>query len=374
MTAKRILVVDDEPTVLKSCVRTLQLENFSVQGATGGAEAIALYQREGFDLALVDLMMPDVDGLQVLATLKEHDPTAAVVIFTAFGTKENAVEALRLGACEFLEKPLSTKALVTTVRRILEKEKESGTAVRGNLNTMSLPNIVQINCAEHNQARLRLRQGGQEASLFFADGNVVHAALGPRVGEEVVYELLTWENGEFELEMNIPPPEQTITTSWSGLLLEGMRRIDEKSAGLEGQDRPKENVEYKEVNKVAKLGDLCKEMAGEIPGFVSADVVGMDGLSVAHHAVDPNFDAEMACAQFALVMKLAQKSVDQVQAGRLEDNLVTGKKSYFLSRFLGDGSYYLSVAVEREAASLGNVRLMMRQYADDLWDAIPKQK
>ena len=136
MTAKRILVVDDEPSVLKSCVRTLQLENFSVQGAAGGAEAIALYQREGFDLALVDLRMPDVDGLQVLATLKKHDPTAAVVVFTAYGTKENAVEALRLGACEFLEKPLSTKTLITTVRRILEKE--SGTAVRGNLSTMSL--------------------------------------------------------------------------------------------------------------------------------------------------------------------------------------------------------------------------------------------
>ncbi|MCK4451541.1 MAG: response regulator, partial [Anaerolineae bacterium] len=218
MAAKRILVVDDEPNVVKSCARMLELENFEVRGTTDGAEAIALYKSEGFDLALVDLKMSDVDGLEVLAALREYDPSAAVVIFTAYGTKESVVEALRLGACEFLEKPLSAKTLVATVRRILERR--DGTAVRGNLRTLSLPSIVQINCTERNQASLRLKRRGQEASLFFADGEIAHAVLGSRVGEEVVYELLTWEDGEFELEMGVPPPKRTVTAGWSGLLLE----------------------------------------------------------------------------------------------------------------------------------------------------------
>ncbi|MCK4472185.1 MAG: response regulator, partial [Anaerolineae bacterium] len=134
MTTKRILVIDDEPNIVKSCTRMLELEGFEVRGVTGGAEAIALYKSEGFDLVLVDLKMPGVDGLEVLAALREYDPSAAVVIVTAYGTKESVVEALRLGACEFLEKPLEAKTLIATVRRILERE--NGAVVRGNLRTL----------------------------------------------------------------------------------------------------------------------------------------------------------------------------------------------------------------------------------------------
>ena len=229
MTTKRILVIDDEPNIVKSCTRMLELEGFEVRGVTGGAEAIALYKSEGFDLVLVDLKMPGVDGLEVLAALREYDPSAAVVIVTAYGTKESVVEALRLGACEFLEKPLEAKTLIATVRRILERE--NGAVVRGNLRTLSLPNIVQINCTEREQGCLRLKHRGQEGIIFFAGGDVMHAALGSLVGEEAVYELLTWEGGDFELEMGVLPPERTVTTGWSGLLMEGIRRIDERAAG-----------------------------------------------------------------------------------------------------------------------------------------------
>ena len=77
MTNKSILVIDDEPNVVKSCVRMLELEGFAVKGATSGAEAIDLYKSEGFDLVLTDLKMPDVDGLGVLTEIREHNPNAA---------------------------------------------------------------------------------------------------------------------------------------------------------------------------------------------------------------------------------------------------------------------------------------------------------
>ncbi len=257
MAAKRILVVDDEPNVVKSCARMLQLEGFEVQTASGGSEALALYKSERFDLALVDLRMPDMSGLDVLAALKEYDPNATAAIFTAYGTKENAIEALRLGAREFLEKPLDAKVVVATVRRILEQK--DGTAVRGNLHSLNLPNIIQINCTERNQARLRLWRQRREASVFFADGNVVHAVFGDQVGEEVIYELLTWEDGEFELEMDVPPPEQTITANWSGLLLEGMRRIDESASGWDVLGELEEKLE--EIEKGATASEVLQKEA-----------------------------------------------------------------------------------------------------------------
>lgn len=245
--------------------------------------------------------------------------------------------------------------------------------------------------------------------MFFADGNVVHAELGSLVGEEAVYELLSWEDGPFELKMDISTSERTIDVGWSGLLLEGMRRIDEHAvkdrphcprcgAFLDRQGRCNnpgcpsfaghveawdetgleqllgETVtEHTEVDEMANLQELLKNLADDVPGFISSDVVGMDGLSIAGYSSNPNFDAEAASAQFALVMKLVQKSTGQLKSGDVEDNLVTSNTSYILSRFLGDGHYFLVIAVERDMASLGNVRLMTRNFAPDLWDAIPRR-
>jgi DNA-binding response OmpR family regulator/predicted regulator of Ras-like GTPase activity (Roadblock/LC7/MglB family) len=272
----RILVVDDEPNLVKLCVKTMEREGFEARGTTSGAEAIAFYKSEGFDLALVDLKMPDVDGLKVLTSLRKYDPSAAVVIFTGYGTKEDVVEALRLGACEFLEKPANAKTLVATVRRVLERGDSA--AVRGNLHSLSLAGIIQINCIERNQARVRLRHQGREGSLFFADGEVVHAELGSQVGEEVVYELLTWKDGDFELEMGVSPPKQTIATGWSGLLLEGMRRLDEEAAGLERS----EAIEAP-VGKGVK-DEMVQELARalrEIDSVVGAVLTARDGVVLA---------------------------------------------------------------------------------------------
>jgi prepilin-type processing-associated H-X9-DG protein len=283
VTAKRILLVDDEPNVVKSCARMLELEGFAVEGITSGAQAVDRYREQSFDLVLTDLKMPDVDGLDVLTAIREINPGAAVVIFTAYGTKESVVEALRLGAREFLEKPLDTKSLIATVRNILEQE--NGAAVRGNLRTMSLASIFQINCTELNQARLRIRHDGKEGNIYFADGNVVHADLGSKFGEEAVYELLSWEDGEFELEMDIPASERTITTGWSGLLLEGMRRLDEQSAGLDVLDELEEiGAASDTMHEKGVTGDMIEELASalkQIDNVTGVVITARDGIVLA---------------------------------------------------------------------------------------------
>ena len=405
MSSERILVVDDEQNIVKSCTKMLEVVGFDAVGTTDGHEAVEMSRTEDFDLVLVDLRMPEISGLDVLRKIKAHDEGSTVVIFTAYGTKESAVEALRLGANEFLEKPLETEVLIATVRRLLAQE--NGSTVRGNIQSLSLSSIIQINCEERNQACLRVRQGREEGKIYFADGAVTHAETGSIQGEEAFYEILKWDRGAFGLKMGLESPEQTVYMGWSSLLMEGMRRIDESAvedqeqcyecgsylntqrqcnnpgcskftpdmdgwAGLDPKEKEHSIEEPMEDNEMANLKNILKDMASDIPGFVSTDVVGMDGLSIAGHATDPDFDAEAASAQFALVMKLVQKTTGQLDAGEVQDNLVTTEGAYILTRFLGDGSYYLGVAVDKEEGSLGNMRLITRTYADKLWDAIPK--
>lgn len=269
--------------------------------------------------------------------------------------------------------------------------------VRGNIEDISLTGMISVNCNEGNQARLHLQHQQQEAYIYFDQGEIVHLVLGDREGEDVIQEVLEWEEGIFELDMNVSSPRQTIYTPWHTLLLTGMHTLNEEKApevtdqlsALEaaiaaetlGPETSETDISTqknknftKEVNPMTDLSNLLKEMATEIPGFQAAAVAGMDGLAIAEHRASPDFNLEMATAQFALVMKLVDRTMGRLKSGNVEDNLVTTDDTYILSRLLGDGSsYYLVVSVERDLASLGNVRLMTRNFAPDLWDAIPRR-
>ena len=120
-----------------------------------------------------------------------------------------------------------------------------------------------------------------------------------------------------------------------------------------------------------KLDQIIQQIRVELgTEFISMDVVGMDGLSIAGNSIDPSFDSASATARFAMVMKLASKVSEKLNFGEVEDGLATTEKMLILTRFLGDGSYYWQLAVPRDA-TLGSVRMTMNEYAPQLWDAIP---
>jgi predicted regulator of Ras-like GTPase activity (Roadblock/LC7/MglB family) len=259
-------------------------------------------------------------------------------------------------------------------------------AVQGDLQEMELTTLISVNCNEGNQAKLVLENGEQEACIYFDRGNIAHMVKGDQEGEDVIHELLEWDKGSFELEMDVPPPAHTVDTPWSHLVLSGIQRIDERAAGpdigAEGEGTGWEldgvgewggdlDGDLAEETPETRLDILLREMAEDVQGFISADVVAMDGLPVASYAVDPTFDVESSTTQLAMVMKLVEKTSGQLSAGQVADNLVTTKDTYVLARFLGDGSYHLCITVDRQKGSLGNVRLIARTYSDKIWDAIP---
>ena len=116
----RILVVDDEQTVLRLLRSFLDSQNYRVQTANGGMEAIELVREKVFDLVLLDMKMPDLDGLETLKEMKRIDDTPSVLIMTAYGTIQTAVEAMKIGADDFLIKPLSLEALGILIERVRE--------------------------------------------------------------------------------------------------------------------------------------------------------------------------------------------------------------------------------------------------------------
>ena len=98
-------------------------------------------------------------------------------------------------------------------------------AMQGDLNDMAVADLIQHNCQDQKTAGLIIKHNNQKATLFFHAGNVQHATLGKLEGEEVIYEVLSWQEGTFILEIGQKPPIVTISRSWSGLLLKGAQRL-----------------------------------------------------------------------------------------------------------------------------------------------------
>jgi two-component system, NtrC family, response regulator AtoC len=115
-----VLVADDDTVARDLLVEVLEREGYRVRAAAGGAEAIALAEQEPFDVALIDLRMPDTDGLAVLARLVTLEPAPTVLILTAFASMDTAVEAIRRGADDYLSKPFRLDDIKRAVRRTLE--------------------------------------------------------------------------------------------------------------------------------------------------------------------------------------------------------------------------------------------------------------
>ncbi len=121
-----------------------------------------------------------------------------------------------------------------------------------------------------------------------------------------------------------------------------------------------------------KLDEIVQEVRVEMGSdFVSTDIVGMDGLSIAGGAMDPSFDNNEAAARYAMITKLASKVSDKLSFGAVDDILTTTDKVMILSRVLGDGSYFWELVIRKDA-TLGSARLMMNEYAPRLWSAIPR--
>src|SRR5712691_49365 len=120
-TPPRVLVVDDEAGMRKSLAIMLRREDYAVAEAAGGTEALDQIGREVFDLIVADLNMDDLSGLEVLRHVKQANPEVEVIMMTAYGTIESAVEAMKLGAFDFITKPFQPEEILLRVRNAIDK-------------------------------------------------------------------------------------------------------------------------------------------------------------------------------------------------------------------------------------------------------------
>jgi len=123
MKDKSVLIVDDEKNIRLTLSQALEVLEVETDTAANGEEALAKLKGKEFSLILLDLKMPGMDGMEVLRRVREIRPDIRVIILTAYGTVESAVEAMKLGAADFIQKPFAPEEIRELVSRVLDREK-----------------------------------------------------------------------------------------------------------------------------------------------------------------------------------------------------------------------------------------------------------
>ena len=151
----KVLVLDDEQIVLDSITRILGEENYDVQTSRSGKDAIETLKHGGFDILITDLKMPEMDGLEAMESLSDIDPDLSMIMVTAYPTVDTAVDAMKMGAVDYLRKPFTPEQLVDLATKVMDDRKtrfekryredtfqEIKTAISSTLNLKQVLNLI----------------------------------------------------------------------------------------------------------------------------------------------------------------------------------------------------------------------------------------
>jgi CheY-like chemotaxis protein len=240
---KQVLIVDDEETLTWSLAKSLAVdrETYEVTIANSGEEALPLMNGTTYDVVVLDIRLPGMNGLDVLMKVKERSPATKVIMMTAYGSSEIKAKAKAKGSLFYIEKPFE----IDQMRELIFKALKEGTSkgFDGSITGLQLPDLIQMNCLSQVTTALYVRKGNNEGCIFFEDGQITHAQIGVNEGEEALFSILSWSSGSFRFVVGVKAPKKTISTNWEYLLIEGMRKADEMGLALEqGHDMDEDDT------------------------------------------------------------------------------------------------------------------------------------
>jgi DNA-binding NtrC family response regulator len=256
---KKILVADDESIIRENLERILREEMYQVTSVGSGTEALSILEEESADVVLLDLNLPDMPGIEVLRKVKELDPELLVIIITGYASVESAVEALKLGAYDYIKKPFKADVIKLIVRLAFETQglkKQVGNLKR----RLKLPSHLNI-IAESEQMRHILRQVTEVARHDSATVLITgESGTGKQVVSNSIHLLSPRKDSPF-MEINCATlPDNLLESELFGY---------EKGAFTDARQRKKGLFE------AAEGGTVFLDEIGEMPMNLQAKLLGV---------------------------------------------------------------------------------------------------
>jgi CheY-like chemotaxis protein/TolA-binding protein len=321
---QHLLLVDGDAKSLRVMEVSLKKAGFSVTTAIHGKDALEKVQISPPDLVLADTKMPEMDGFELCKTLKSDERFKHIpfVFLTNQKSVEFKVRGLELGGDDYLTKPIYIKEIVTRVKMILQKAEKERIEKRettkggfgGSLADMGVVDLVQTFEIGRKTGTISI-QGERVGAIYFKEGRVIDAELGRLKGENAFYRMLNTFEGQFEVQFTPLDRPERIEVSTQGLLMEGMRRLDEWGRMLE-QLPPLETVFEIDYHQLA-------ERLSEIPDEVNGLLRLFDGKRTLSRVVEDSDFEDLAALGIisklyfeGLIRELGNVPQEPIQSGK----------------------------------------------------------
>ncbi len=241
----RLLVAEDNPLVRDLIEKGME-SHCEIIFANDGADALLKVIDEPPDAILCDYKMPGLDGRQLYEKLRGREKTRHIpfLLMASRADIEEKLRPLTDGIEDFIAKPFVLKDLVRAAKKVvdrlhLEKLQKSASrpgVIQGRLEEMSMTDLLQSLEMGQKSCRLRVRHNSEQGELFFAGGQCRDAQIGNIEGDDAVYKVILWTEGDFEIDFNAANASTRTTTTrgTTGLLMEAMRLMDESSRDAVG--------------------------------------------------------------------------------------------------------------------------------------------
>ncbi|MEO6952423.1 MAG: response regulator [Polyangia bacterium] len=268
------MLVDADMKSLRVLEVSLKKAGFNVTTAESGEDALGKVESSTPDLIISETRMAKMDGLALVRRLRQKPEWAQIpiILLTGAADVEEKIRGLEMGVEDYLSKPIYIKELIARVKILLSKRerqsleqnrRESKTKFAGQLADMAVVDLIQTIEISRKAGVIHFKSPtAKTGAIYFRGGKVIDAELGRINGEDAVYRLLVWNEGEFEVEFKNIRRKDVIELSSQGLLMEGMRRVDEwgrLSEQLPSLDSVFE-VDYRELAE--RLAELPDEING----------------------------------------------------------------------------------------------------------------
>jgi CheY-like chemotaxis protein len=246
---------------------SLRKAGFMVTAANSVQDALGKLELHAPDLIISETTFPDGDGFELRRRVRATADWSEIpfIFLTAEAAIENKIRGLELGVDDYLTKPIYIKEIVTRINILLQKRqrvrfeerRDNRTRFTGRVQDMPVVDVIQtIEISRKSGVIQFVGERGRQAAIYFRDGRVIDAEAGALQGEDAVYRLLTWSEGEFEVVFRTVRRREVIAMSSQGLLMEGMRRLDEWSRLFEQLPPLTHRFEVDTSELAARLGDV----------------------------------------------------------------------------------------------------------------------
>ncbi len=231
----KVLIVDDEDNIVLALHRVLYQDNdrYDVLLARSAEIAEQILADTRVDVLVTDVHLPEKSGMDLLSWVSEKDPSTRVIVMTAFDVSGIKDRAHAFGCLRLMRKPFDVHEMRAAIQRALSLRD----TFTGSLSELSCVDVIQMLCIARKSTALRLSEGQSAGVVHIENGELVHAVWDDIAGEEAFFRMLGIKNGVFTTAPLPPELERSIRGDWQHLLIEGMRRLDEASAG---RDAPPE--------------------------------------------------------------------------------------------------------------------------------------